>query len=643
MLPLKGATAATGKINARARNVDLQQLETLLLQNQGLTGRLDADATITGNMEAPAVSGHVEVRNGGFKTYKYESLVADVDYAATRVGVDAKLQQSPTEFVTAKGSVPTTLFQSSTETGHVAETPGDQVDLQITSTALNLGVIQGFTNQVTNVTGTLEADVRVTGSGQDPHLRGFIDIKGGAFGVPAGGVSYRGLDTRIELEPDRVRLQKFTVLDEHNEPLHVSGELAVHERQIGGVNVNIDSDNFEVIDNELGDMGVDSKLQITGELRRPHVVGEVRLEAARIEVDRVLESFYDPYAVESLPDVVSAEGTVEASVSAEDAARQALQKARSSVAPSTAEAASAKTTAATSGAFAPVSLDVRLVIPDNLVLRGKKLRPGGPNGAALGDVNITVGGDLRVRKDPSGPVILVGRVETIRGTYEFQGRRFDLVRGGTLRFLGEPTINPVLDINASRLIPNTGVTANVRLTGTTRFPQLALTSNPPLEESDILSLIVFNQPVNELGTGERASLAATAGGIATGFIAAPLGESIGRALDLDLFEITTINDEGEFGGGTDRRTTDWRPGVRQIPAAIRRSKHHRIPDGISDRPIPAPGVDWRPRNERLRKPHRRAPHREGGRQPVLLLQLLSSVGSRSRRLITTTRRLELFC
>ena len=53
----------------------------------------------------------------------------------------------------------------------------------------------------------------------------------------------------------------------------------------------------------------------------------------------------------------------------------------------------------------------------------------------------------------------------------------------------------------------------------------------------------------ELGTGEKASLAATAGGIATGFIAAPLGESIGRALDLDLFEITTTTDEGDLGAG----------------------------------------------------------------------------------------------
>ncbi|HXW08257.1 MAG TPA: translocation/assembly module TamB domain-containing protein, partial [Vicinamibacterales bacterium] len=64
-----------------------------------------------------------------------------------------------------------------------------------------------------------------------------------------------------------------------------------------------------------------------------------------------------------------------------------------------------------------------------------------------------------------------------------------------------------------------------------------------------LAMIIFNRPVNELGTGERSSLAATAGGIATGFIAAPLGESIGRALDLDLFEITTSTEDGELGAG----------------------------------------------------------------------------------------------
>jgi translocation and assembly module TamB len=164
-------------------------------------------------------------------------------------------------------------------------------------------------------------------------------------------------------------------------------------------------------------------------------------------------------------------------------------------------------------------------------------------------MNITVGGDLTIRKAAGGPLTLSGEVTTIRGTYQFQGRRFDIVRGGTLRFSGDPKINPLIDVSAQRKIPNSGIEARIRVRGTVEKPQLELSSTPPLDESDILSMIVFNRPVNELGTGERASLAATAGGIATGFIAAPLGESIGRALDLDLFEITTSTESGELGAG----------------------------------------------------------------------------------------------
>ena len=110
-------------------------------------------------------------------------------------------------------------------------------------------------------------------------------------------------------------------------------------------------------------------------------------------------------------------------------------------------------------------------------------------------------------------------------------------------------MNPLIDVTARRVIPNTGVEARVQVKGTLEKPELDLTSTPPLEESDILSLVIFNRPVNELGSGERTALAATAGGIATGFIAAPLGESIGRALDVDLFEITTTTETGELGAG----------------------------------------------------------------------------------------------
>jgi autotransporter translocation and assembly factor TamB len=333
------------------------------------------------------------------------------------------------------------------------------------------------------------------------------------------------------------------------------------------VDVTVQSRNFELIDNELGDVGVETDIKLTGELRRPQIVGSVKLQAARLEVDKILAMFYDPYAVTAIPDDAAPSTAPASGTGAEDATRQSLSQASSgsippasptpapAAAPGTAAAtsgapaATADEPAASSGAFAPVRMNVKLTVPENLVLRGKGIRPGGPSGPAVGDLNITVGGDIDITKEPDAPLILLGQVDTVRGTYQFQGRRFDLVRGGTVRFTGEEEINPLLDVTATRLIPNTGVEARVHITGSVKAPELELTSNPPLDESDILALIVFNRPVNELGSGERTSLAATAGGIAGGFIAAPLGESIGRALDLDLFEISTTTDSGDVGAG----------------------------------------------------------------------------------------------
>lgn len=544
---LKG-DAPSAALDIVAQRVDLQQLETLLLQERGFVGKLDAKARVTGTMEAPSVDGHVEIHDGAFRTYKYESLIADIDYVGRRATVDATLQQTPAERITVKGSAPMSLLSPSQTGEHVPGAAEDAVDLHIKSTALGLGVVQGFTDLLANVTGTMEADVRVTGSGQDPHLEGRIDIRNGAFGVPLGGVSYSGLNTRIDLTPDKVTLQSFQILDEHGEALNVSGDLAVHEKSVGAVNIRITSDNFEIIDNELGDVGLDTSITISGELRRPKVAGQVRVEAGRIEVDRVLTFFYDPYATESIPEVVSSERMVEGSGSAEEATRAALRKAETSAAmPAPVDKPEAPPPPA--GLFDAVELDIDLIMPDNLVLRGDNLRPGGPTAAALGDMNVTIGGEIEVKKAPGDQVRIYGTVQTVRGTYEFQGRRFNLDRGGRVRFVGDTQINPFLDLSATRVIPNTGVEAKVNITGTLLQPELSLSSNPPLEESDILALIVFNRPVNELGTGERSSLAATAGGIATGFIAAPLGESIGRALDLDLFEITTTTESGELGAG----------------------------------------------------------------------------------------------
>ena len=189
--------------------------------------------------------------------------------------------------------------------------------------------------------------------------------------------------------------------------------------------------------------------------------GDVRLDAARVEVDRVLQLFYNPYAEEALPEVQSAEREVEGSGSAEEATRTAFSTVQqpAGVAPEPGAAPGA----APAGRLAQ---DAERGRSTERVRPGRARHPhrraGQPGPARQGyPARRTDGHRARQpqyhgRRRPAHPEGTgrpggtVGTVDTVRGTYEFQGRRFDLVRGGTIRFTGTPTINPLLDVSATR-------------------------------------------------------------------------------------------------------------------------------------------------------------------------------------------------
>src|SRR4029078_2870360 len=121
-----------------------------------------------------------------------------------------------------------------------------------------------------------------------------------------------------------------------------------------------------------------------------------------------------------------------------------------------------------------------------------QISPGTPIG--IGDVNTRLTGDLYLYKDPSEPVFITGSFDSISGTFAFQGRRFDVVPASSINFRGD--LNPEVYVTVSRLIQ--GVETRVSVFGSMRPPELRLASTPPLDESDILSLIVFGTSTNQL-------------------------------------------------------------------------------------------------------------------------------------------------
>jgi hypothetical protein len=500
-------------------NVDLAGVDALLLRPPQLSGRATATGTVTGTKAAPAVKADFEVTQGGFRQYKYDSFGGSVNYAGPGLNVDVKLQQNPTTYLTAKGYVPTALFKGGTVDRAAAHgapvAPADRIDLHIESTPIDLGVVQGFTTALTNVTGTLQAKIDVTGSAADPHPNGAVTIQNAAFTVDPTGVAYTNLQGKIDLQPDKVHIDHISVLDNHQSALSVTGDLAIHERQVGGVEIYVTASDFKVIDNNMGNVRVNSDLQIAGELRAPVVKGDLGIETGRVNLDPILAMAGD-----------SAYATQQTEFVTPDAA-----------------AANPNAKPATPSAFEALKMDVHLTVPDDLVVKASELKAPGA-AISLGAMNVTLGGDLRAHKDPGRPIVLVGAVNTIRGTYDFQGRRFDILRDGSVRFDNQPLndMDPRLDLRTRRLIQ--GVEARVNVRGTLKQPEIQLSSTPPLEEADILSLIVFNQPINALGEGQQITLAQRAQQMAAGAVAGQLAQSIGNAIGLDTFEINTAPEGG---------------------------------------------------------------------------------------------------
>ena len=101
-----------------------------------------------------------------------------------------------------------------------------------------LGLVQGFTTALTERDRHAARRMSdVTGSAADPHPDGTITVQNAAFTVEPTGVVYTNLDGKIDLQPDRIHIDEIRVLDNQRKPLTITGDLAIHEREVGGLSI----------------------------------------------------------------------------------------------------------------------------------------------------------------------------------------------------------------------------------------------------------------------------------------------------------------------------------------------------------------------------------------------------------------------
>jgi hypothetical protein len=511
-------------LTATASNVDIAAVDQFLELGLGITGRVSATMALTGRLNDPRGRITLEGQELSVRGYQITEVCGWADIAAGGATVNVTMSQPDGVALRATGTLPLSAVLPAGSLA--ANVPTPDWNLSLVTEPVDLRILGPFMPRLDKITGQMIADVRIVGAAARPRATGTVAVADGAFVMPAEGIAFSHIDADIGLTPDLITVRRFVAQDKHRHPLTITGQLAVGEDKPGAFTVNLEADRIGVVDNAIGDVEVSALLQLSGDLSHPKLTGNIEVANSRIELDRLMRVLAgDPLALVAETNLPP-EGETAVNLRAE-AARAA------------AEAANRKPPRFDTRSFVSgLEADVRIIAPDDLILRGQSIKPVARDSWSLGDLNVTVGGELRATRQPGGDPIIVGDVTTVRGVYTFEGRRFEIQRGGRIRFNGENPPDPTFDLRGVRTIQ--GVEARVDVRGRLSDPTLQLGSNLPLDEADILSMIIFNRPVNQLGDAQRADLVGAAATLAGGFVTAPIAQRLSKALDLDLVEVETV-------------------------------------------------------------------------------------------------------
>lgn len=144
-----------------------------------------------------------------------------------------------------------------------------------------------------------------------------------------------------------------------------------------------------------------------------------------------------------------------------------------------------------------------------------------------GGLEARLGGQLRLRGEPSRPLRASGMIATHDGVFEAYGQRLTVERG-IVNFQG-PLDDPGLNVLAVR--KGLSVEAGVAVSGTVQRPVVRLVSTPAVPDPEKLSWIVLGRVPDAGGTD--ASLLLTAAGAILGGQADGLTGQLAQALGVD--------------------------------------------------------------------------------------------------------------
>lgn len=522
-ITMNGTLAPRGTQDFRLdiSRLPLAEIQTLLGTEPQVGGSLSATLSIQGTADQPRINAEMTTSELSFAKQTYAGLTATANYQGSPLQLSVVLRQDDTHQLSVAGGIPLALSWTDAKVRNVF----GEADFRVVSQGLSLAFLEQWSPEVKDVQGILQADARVRGPLSTLALSGSAQLLGGQVVIPRLGVQVTEVKVETLLNTNAVQVSALHLRSGAG-TITGSGTIALGNDGNATSDLTLRAEKFQVAHTNQYEAAMSGRVRAFGSLQQPVLNGQLTVEDTTVRPAMTL--------LQNSPTPPDPTITV------------VWQKDEPRPAPAVPSQGTTKPPAGTSEAgagdrpsatlYERLALDLQVKIPQNTWVQ-------------VEDGSIELRGDIHISKMAYESVVMVGTLESVRGWYSFRGRKFRLQRG-YVYFTGTTPVDPSLDVVLRHTVRDYRV--DVVVGGTTRVPQLTLRSEPPLEQADVLSLLMFGKTTSGLTSGEKVSLQNQALQTAAGYIANDLRQSLAKELGIDNLELDvgqTLN-KSRIGAGT---------------------------------------------------------------------------------------------
>ncbi len=363
---------------------------------------------------------------------------------------------------------------------------GGQISLKADGN-LPLEGLSMLTDALPDIGGTVRINAQLEGTMNKPEIKGEILFNNIAFTVPELHQRLHDLNGRIIINPNALKIEKFQGKLDSDGNLELTGKAELENLQIKSVDFDLLARSLLIKIPDTADILLQSELSLTGTGDKPLLAGEIL----------ILEGLY--YKDMNI-------GLVEG----------VTQKQRR---------------------VSPEKRDVVYPLLKNLRLN-IFIKRRNPFQVDNNLANLNINPDLRIVGTINQPVIR-GRTSIESGTISYKRTTFN-VEKGIIDFINPYEPEPYFDIVSTNNVRKWIIT--LKVSGTPGNLRVSLSSEPPEEDMDILSLLVLGRTTRELIKREGGTARSTEQMMAE-IIASTFGEDIKAFTGLDIIDVGTGDQE----------------------------------------------------------------------------------------------------